>query len=238
MIKSVSRDAQCEIFQDPQLILPENCNSLQLWQDDQRGPAELVLWATPDWLIIPTIKTSVPSSSFSSAWSELKFQNSAKLRISDVCIMFHSDSADTTTEYYLTTNVGIVQTSEDEDTYYRGYCKHIQYLISIWLLTVSRLLKLDLSLQLKRIQIPVSALLAFLHSWPWWPLTTFLTLCLCTYLSSYSFTTISMATVTSPMVQQPIGYVDIVANIITAHQLQISVQLFYHHLANPLRPTS
>ena len=37
------------------------------------------------------------------------------------------------------------------------------------------------------------------------------------------------------MVQQPIGYVDIVANIITAHQLQNSVQLFYHHLANPLR---
>ena len=59
-------------------------------------------------------------------------------------------------------------------------------------------LKLELSLQLKWIQIPVSALLAFLHFLG----ATFSTLC--TSLSAYSSTTISMTNITSPMAQQPI----------------------------------
>ena len=70
------------------------------------------------------------------------------------------------------------------------------------------------------------ALLAFLHSL----VTTFPTLC--TSLLSYSPTTISMTTVTSQW-----------SNNINcrqhdysspAHQLQYSMQLLYHHLADPL----
>ena len=73
----------------------------------------------------------------------------------------------------------------------------------IWLLFVGKVPKiargtteLELSQQLKRIQIPVSALLAFLHSL----VTTFTTLC--TSLSSYLFTTISMTPTASPIAQK------------------------------------
>ena len=77
--------------------------------------------------------------------------------------------------------------------------------------------KHELSLKAETTANSNLALLAFLHSL----VTTFPTLC--TSLSSYSTTNISMTTVTSQW-----------SNMITAHQLQYSVQLLYHHLADPL----
>ena len=75
-------------------------------------------------------------------------------------------------------------------------------------------LKLELSLQLKQMQIPASALLAFLTTWR--P----------TSMSSFSATTISMTLITSSMVQQH-------TNIVAKLHLQHSMQLL-HHLANPI----
>ena len=86
--------------------------------------------------------------------------------------------------------------------------------------------KHELSLQLKHRQIPVSTLLAFLHSL----VTTFPTLC--TSLSSYSPTTISMTTVTSQCSNNI--YCRQHDHSSPAQQLQYSMQLLYHHLADPL----
>ena len=71
-----------------------------------------------------------------------------------------------------------------------------------------------------------SSTLAFLHSL----VTTFPTLC--TSLSSYSPTTISMTIVTSQCSNNI--YCRQHDHSSPAHQLQYSVQLLYHHLADPL----
>ena len=71
--------------------------------------------------------------------------------------------------------------------------------------------------------------LAFLHSL----VTTFPTLC--TFLSSYSPTTISMTTVTSQWSNNIYCRQHDYSS--RAHQLQYSVQLLYHHLADPHRLT-
>ena len=68
--------------------------------------------------------------------------------------------------------------------------------------------------------------LAFLHSL----VTTFPALC--TSLSSYSLTTISMTTITSQWSNNIYCRQHDYSS--PAHQLQYSVQLLYHHLADPL----
>ena len=86
--------------------------------------------------------------------------------------------------------------------------------------------KLELSLKAETNANSNLALLAFLFSL----VTTFPNLC--TSLSSYSPTTISMTTVTSQCSNNI--YCRQHDHSSPAHQLQYSVQLLYHHLADPL----
>ena len=86
--------------------------------------------------------------------------------------------------------------------------------------------KLELSRKAEMKANSNSALLAFLHSL----VTNFPTLC--TSPSSYSPTTISMTTVTSQCSNNI--YCRQHDHSSPAHQLQYSVQLLYHHLADPL----
>ena len=82
-------------------------------------------------------------------------------------------------------------------------------------------LKRELSLQLKRIRIPVSALLAFLHSF----VTTFSTLC--TSMSSYSSITTSPAQWPNNIYYRQI---DTRSNISCNEMTTISSKLpFWHH---------